>query len=439
VSLPPLTPRLTRRAALLGAGSTAALAGCSRFGGSGGDAAADGGVELSVMAWASAEQATMYEAEFERFHASNPDVTVKLEWGDVSSYQDKLNTRFAAGNPPDVMFLVGRWLGEYASRGALADLGQYPDQLDLGTLNDAVLSGARLDGTVYAVPTGTTTAALVYNKKILDDAGLTLPDTDTWTWQDFHDFNVAITQATGGKTFGTGYNIPWAPTIALWAGQHGETLYTEDGALGLSAQTLADYFQMTVELRNAGGYAPAGSLDDQAQTVEASPLGTGFVASQSIPANTFSDYNTALDGNLVLVRFPGEVPTPGVQVTPTLLWGQASASKHPEEAAKLIDFLTNDPASFETRSAFLGVPVNPDVAAEVAQALPADGQTFVDFLLDLQEEDLPSYYLEPAGAGEISDNLVSIGTEVEFGRMTPAEAGEKFLADAQASLDRASS
>lgn len=437
------TPHLSRRTALaasLAAGSTAALAGCSRFGGSAGGGDDSGsGVELSVMAWASAEQATMYEEEFARFHTANPDVTVKLEWGDVGSYQDKLNTRFAAGNPPDVMFLVGRWLGEYASRGALADLAGYPDALDLGTMSDATLAGARLDGTVYAVPTGTTTAALVYNTKILSDAGLTLPDTNTWTWQDFHDFNVAITQATGGTVFGTGYNIPWPPTIALWAGQHGESLYTEDGALGLSAQTLAEYFQMTVDLRNAGGYAPVGSLDDQAQTVEASPLGTGFVASQSIPANTFSDYNTALDGNLALVRFPGESPTPGSQITPTLLWGLASASEHPEQAAALIDFLTNDPASFETRSAFLGVPANPEVAAEVAKTLPADGQTFVDFLLALQDEPLPPYYLEPAGAGEIADNLVSIGTEVEFGRMTPTEAGERFVADAQASLDRASS
>ncbi|MEZ0492017.1 ABC transporter substrate-binding protein [Kineococcus sp. TBRC 1896] len=437
MSARPLSRRTTLATGVATA-SAVALTGCSRFGASGGGTDADG-VELTVMAWADSKQAAVYEKAFAAYHEANPGVTVKLEWMDVGSYQDKLNTRFAAGNPPDVMFLVGRWLGEYASRGALADLATFPDALDLTALDDSVLASSRLDGKLYGVPTGTTCQGLVYNTKVLQDVGLTLPDTSTWTWQQFHDFNVAITEATGRATYGTGYNIPWAPTVSLWAGQHGESLYTEDGTLGMSAQTLADYFQMTVDLRDAGGYAPAGSLDDQATTVEDSALGKGFVASQTIPANLFGDYNTALDGNLTLVRFPGEVPTHGYQITPTLLWSQASGSKHPQEAAALIDYLTNDPTSFESRAALLGVPVNPDIATEVAATLPADGKTFVDFLLGLQDEELPPYYLEPAGAGEISDNLVSLATEVEFGRMTPQQAGERFVTEAQASLARASS
>ncbi|MEZ0164283.1 ABC transporter substrate-binding protein [Kineococcus sp. LSe6-4] len=430
--------RRTTLAAGMATASAAALTGCSRFGASGGGTDADS-VQLTVMTWADAQRAADLETVFAAYHEANPGVTVKLEWMDVGSYPDKLNTRFAAGNPPDVMFIVGRWLGEYASRGALADLSTYPDQLDLSPLDDSVLASSRLDGKLYGVPTGTTSPGLVYNTQILGDAGLTLPDTDTWTWQQFHDFNVAITEATGRQTYGTGYYIPWPPTISQWAGQHGQSLYTEDGALGMSAQTLAEYFEMTVALRDAGGYAPAGSLDDQGTTVEDSALGKGFVASQTIPANVFADYNSALDGKLTLVRLPGEVPTPGYQVTPTLLWSQASASPHPEEAAALIDHLTNDPASFEVRSAGLGLPVNPQVATEVAATLPPDGQTFADFLIGLQDEDLPPYYLEPAGAGEIANNLVSIATEVEFGRMTPQQAGEKFVTDAQASLDRAAS
>ncbi|WP_432508742.1 ABC transporter substrate-binding protein [Kineococcus auxinigenes] len=429
-----------RRAALAAGAGALALTGCGRFGGSGSSTGGDDGeVELTVMAWASASQAQMYESAFATYHEQNPGVRVRLEWMDVSSYPDKLNTKFAAGSPPDVTFLVGRWLGEYASRGVLADLGEHGDVLRLDALPDSSLDGARLDGTVYAVPTGTTTPGLVYNRRVLDELGLTVPDDRTWTWDDFREFNAAVTRASGGSTYGTGYNIPWTPTVALWAGQHGEELYTADGQLGMSAGTLADYFQMTVDLRAAGGYSPAGLLDDQGQTVEDSALGRGLVASQSIPANVFADYNTTLDGVLQLVRFPGESPTPGYQVTPTLLWAQAAASKHPAEAAALIDYLTNDPASFTARSALLGVPVNPQVAAAVGETLPEDGKTFVDFLVRLQEEDLPPHHLEPAGAGEIADNLVSIGTEVEFGRMTPQQAGEKFVADARASLERAAS
>ncbi|WP_432534064.1 ABC transporter substrate-binding protein [Kineococcus arenarius] len=427
-----------RRAALAAGAGALALTGCGRFGGSGAAAGGDE-VELTVMAWASASQAQMYESAFATYHERNPGVRVRLEWMDVASYPDKLNTKFAAGSPPDVMFLVGRWLGEYASRGALAKLGEHAETLHLDALADSTLDAARLDGEVYAVPTGTTAPAMVYNQRILDEAGLALPDDRTWTWDEFRDFNAAITAATGGKVYGTGYNIPWAPTVAMWAGQHGEALYTADGDLGMSAGTLADYFQMTLDLRAAGGYPPPGFLDDQGQTVEDSALGKGAIASQSIPANVFADYDDALGGVLTLARFPGEVPTAGYQVTPTLLWAQAADSQHSQEAAALIDYLTNDPESFTARSALLGVPVNPQVAATVSASLPPDGQTFVDFLLDLQDGELQPYHLEPAGAGEIADNLVSIGTEVEFGRMSPQQAGERFVTDARASLERAAS
>lgn len=422
-------------AGIAGAGALTA-AGCSRFGSSG-SSSDDGGVQLTLTAWADADQAAQYEEAFAVFSRKHPGTTVKLEWMDVASYQDKLNTKFAAGSPPDVMFLVGRWLGEYASRGVLADLTGFADDLDLEVLGETTLAGSSIDGKVYAVPTGTTTLGLVYNTAVLDEAGLTLPDDTTWTWDDFHRFNVDVTRATGGTTFGTGFYVPYLPTLAMWAGQRGESLFTQDGALGLSAGTVADYFQMTVDLREAGGYPPAGALDDTTQSVEASALGTRLIASQNIPANVFGDYNTGMGGTLRLVRFPGERPTPGYQITPTLLWAAAEGSEHPHEAAQLIDFLTNDPESFAGRAALLGVPVNTDVAAEVATTLPPDGQTFVDFLIDLQDEETQPYYLEPAGAGEIADGLVSIATEVEFGRTTPQQAGERFVADAQAALDRA--
>ncbi|WP_432514437.1 ABC transporter substrate-binding protein [Kineococcus sp. SYSU DK001] len=436
-----MTTPVSRRTALTGAvlgASAIGLGGCARFGGNSSSGSGDGsGVQLTLMAWADATQAAQYEKVFATFHEKNPGVTVTLEWMDVASYQDKLNTKFAAGSPPDVMFLVGRWLGEYASRGALANLDEHTDVLDFDAMDAKLLESSRLGGTTYAVPTGSTTNGLVYNTKVLADAGLTLPDDATWTWEEFAAFNVEITRATGGKTYGTGFNIPYTPTVAQWANQRGESLYTEDGQLGLTAATLADYFQMTVDLRNAGGYAPAGSLtDDTGSDTAQSALGKGFVASQSIPANVFHDYNVALDGNLALVRFPGEVPTPGYQVTPTLLWGLAAGSKHPAEAATLIDFLTNDPDSFADRSTLLGVPINPEVGATVSETLEPDGKTFVDFLLALQEEDLPPYHLEPAGAGEIADNLVSVGTEVEFGRLTPQAAAEAFVTSAQETLAR---
>ncbi|MGC5221537.1 ABC transporter substrate-binding protein [Micromonospora sp. DT81.3] len=426
------TKRRAITALSVAAAAGVVLAGCA------GPAAEDSGdVTLTVQAWADTTQAEVYEEVFDVFEEKNPGVTVKLDWMDVGSYQDKLATKFAAGSPPDVMFLVGLWLAEYASRGALADLSEFSDEIDFDDLPESILASGQLDGATYGMPTGSTAIGFVYNNEIVEQAGLEMPDDSTWTWEDFETFNKEIFDATG--VYGTGFYVPWTPAISTFARQRGEDFYTEDGELGVSVDTVEDYFQMTVDMRANGGFAPAGSLEDQGSSTAESPLGKDFIASQVIPSNVFPDFQSALDGKLALMRFPGETEgeRPGMAVTPTLLWAAAAQSKHPEEAAKLIDFLTNDPESYEARSTLLGVPINPAVAEEVAAGLEPDAKTFVDYVLGLQEEDLAPYFLEPAGAGEVGNALVSVGTEVEFGRMTPREAAEKFVSEAESILANA--
>lgn len=439
-----MTTQLTRRGfiTLVGTGAAAvAFAGC-RPGTGGTDAtggAATNDTELRLMVWASAEEAGRYEEDLAVF-TENTGIGVKLEFLDVGGYQDKLNTLFAAGDPPDVMFLVGRWIGEYASRGVLADLNEHSDVIDIAAVNQPILDQATYEGALMGMPTGSTTIGFVYNAELVESLGLTLPDDTTWSWDDFTAFNKQIYDASGGETYGTGFYVPWLPTITQWVRQRGQDLFTADGALGTDAATIADYFQMVQDMRANGGFAPAGALEeDAAASLEQSPIGRGLIASQIIAANQFADLNTGLGGKLALLRVPGETDNerPGYTVTPTLLWSMAADSEHPAEAAQLIDFLTNDPASYTARSIFLGVPINPEVADAVSADLDADQQTFVDFTLGIAEQDLPPYQMEPAGAGEVQNILVTLATEVEYERMTPQQAGEEFMTQASAALEDA--
>lgn len=443
-----MTTQLTRRwfITLVGTGATAAaVAGCRPgTAGTDGDNNATGSgatsdIELRLMVWASAEEADRYEQDLAVF-TDNTGIGVKLEYLDVSGYQDKLNTLFAAGDPPDVMFLVGRWIGEYASRGVLGDMREHTDVLDLDAVNQPILDQATYEGTLLGIPTGSTTIGFVYNSELIESLGLTLPDDTTWSWDDFVAFNTEIYEASGGETYGTGFYVPWLPTITQWVRQRGQDLFTTDGTLGTDAETIADYFQMVQDMRASGAFAPKGALEeDAAASLEQSPIGRGLIASQIIASNQFADLNAGLGGKLALLRVPGETDQQrrGYTVTPTLLWSMAAESENPTEAAQLIDFLTNDPASYAARSIFLGVPINPDVAEALSPDLEPDQQTFVDFTVGISEEDLPPYQMEPAGAGEVQNILVSLSTEVEYERMTPQQAGEEFMTQAAAALEDA--
>lgn len=440
-----MTTHVTRRGfiTLVGSGAAvAAVAGCrpgtgSQSAGGGGGASSD--VELRLMVWASAAEADRYEEDLSVF-TDKTGIGVKLEFLDVGSYQDKLNTLFAAGDPPDVMFQVGRWVGEYVTRGVLADLGEFSDVIDLDAVDAGLREQAMYEGKLYGIPTGATTIAFAYDEALVTELGLEMPDDTTWSWDDFAVFNASIYDASGGETYGTGFYVPWLPTITQWARQHGQDLFTDDGTLGTDAATIAAYFQTIQDMRATGAFAAKGVLeDDSAPSIEQSLLGRRVVASQIIPANTFADMNTGLDGRLRLMRVPGEVDGArrGYTVTPTLLWCQASGSEHPQEAAQLIDFLTNDPDAYGARSIFLGVPANADVAETVAASVSENEQAFVDFTLGVQSEDLPPYAMEPAGSGEVGNILVSLATEVEYERMTPQQAGDEFMSQAAAALESA--
>ncbi|WP_461164059.1 ABC transporter substrate-binding protein [Arthrobacter sp. R4-81] len=426
----------SRRTVLAAAGLTLGLAltGCA---GSGNPAGQNGTVELNFVFWGDANRAKVTEAALRVFEEKNPGITVKTEYQDSGPYADKLATRFAGGNPPDVLAMANRSLLEYAQRGALADLKTLPE-LKLDAVPETVLSRGTVDGKLYGLATGVTTIGMVVNKTITDQAGVTIPDDKTWSWEDYAKFASEVTRKTGGKVYGAGYDVATETGPILLARQRGEDFYTKDNKLGVSEETIRDWFQYSVDLRKAGGYPPAGFFEQIGGSPAQSYLAKGTVASQIIPINNFKGYNDAVEGDLVLLRMPGETTAErrGYSADPTMLWSVAAKSKHPKEAAKLVDFLTNDTDGAAHTLTQRGVPINPDVAESITSKLSKDDKTFVDMMAAIQEDELPEAYVYPKGASVVADTLKQLTTEVEFGRISPADAAKTFLEKSNAATNK---
>ncbi|WP_458112772.1 extracellular solute-binding protein [Arthrobacter sp. R1-13] len=426
----------SRRTVLAAAGLTLGLAltGCA---GSGNPAGQNGTVELNFVFWGDANRAKVTEAALRVFEEKNPSITVKTEYQDSGPYADKLATRFAGGNPPDVLAMANRSLLEYAQRGALADLKTLPE-LKLDAVPETVLSRGTVDGKLYGLATGVTTIGMVVNKTITDQAGVTIPDDKTWSWEDYAKFASDVTRKTGGKVYGAGYDVATETGPILLARQRGEDFYTKDNKLGVSEETIRDWFQYSVDLRKAGGYPPAGFFEQIGGSPAQSYLAKGTVASQIIPINNFKGYNDAVEGDLVLLRMPGETTAErrGYSADPTMLWSVAAKSKHPKEAAKLVDFLTNDTDGAAHTLTQRGVPINPDVAESITSKLSKDDKTFVDMMAAIQEDELPEAYVYPKGASVVADTLKQLTTEVEFGRISPADAAKTFLEKSNAAINK---
>ncbi|KQQ92108.1 ABC transporter substrate-binding protein [Arthrobacter sp. Leaf141] len=423
--------RLFIGAALTAAGL--ALSGC----GGGSSPSAGGNVELNFVYWGDSNRAKMTDAALRIFEEKNPGITVKSEYQDSGPYADKLATRFAGGNPPDVLNMANRSLLEYAQRGTLADVKSL-DGVNLDKVPQTILGRGEVDGKLYGVATGVTTIGMVVNKAITDEAGVAIPDDKTWSWEDYAKFATEITEKTGGKVYGAGYDVATETGPILLARQRGEDFYTEDNKLGVSAETIEKWFQYSVDLRTAGGYPPAGFFEQIGGSPAQSYLAKGTVASQIIPINNFKAYNEAAGGKVVLLRMPGETTEErrGYSADPSMLWSVAAKSKHPEEAAKLLDFLINDAEGAAQTLTQRGVPINPDVADSIKSQLGPDDTAFVDLVAAIQEDELPAAYVYPKGASVVADTLKQLATEVEFGRVTPADAAKTFIEKSNAAINK---
>ena len=429
----PISRRLVLGAAVTAAGL--ALSGCG--GGSTPAAGGGGNVELNFVYWGDSNRAKMTDAAIKIFEEKNPGITVKSEYQDSGPYADKLATRFAGGNPPDVLNMANRTLLEYAQRGTLADLKSFPE-VDLKNIPATIQSRGEVDGKLYGLATGVNLIGMVVNKTITDQAGVTIPDDKTWSWEDYAKFATEITQKTGGKIYGAGYDVATETGPILLARQRGEDFYTKDNKLGVSEETMRDWFQYSVDLRAAGGYPPAGFFEQIGGSPAQSYLAKGTVASQIIPINNYKGYNEAAGGNVVLLRMPGETTEKrrGYSADPSMLWSIAAKSKHPKEAAKLLNFLINDVDGAAETLTQRGVPINPEVTKAIMPKLGEDDTKFVQMVADIQKDDLAPAYVYPKGASVVADTLKQLATEVEFGRVTPADAAKTFLEKSNAAINK---
>lgn len=418
------------------AGLAASLPGCGRgFGGKSGGSS--GKIELNMVWWGAADRAAATQKTLDLFQAANPTITVKTEYQDSTPYKDKLVTRFAGGNPPDLMAMRLDSLVEYSARGSLLDLAPHTDKLDLSGLTDSAKALGAVGPKVFGVPSGLNTIGFVIDKTLTDKYGVAIPDGDKWSWADLAAFAREITTKSGKKVYGTNFEAYTIANLIVFTRQRGEDLFTADGKLGITSGTVKAWFDLINNMRAEGGFPPAGFIDPNGGSSPAqSYLAKKSIASQIIPTNNLQGYNDVCGGNLQLLRIPGEIQGArrGQSVDTPALWSIAAQSKHPQETLNLLNFIVNNADAAKATGTTRGVPPSQKVAAAIAPSLSPDDQRATDYLTKLQAEKLPPSYPYPVGGSKLVNILKSIATEVEFKRKTAQQAADQFMTEAGKAL-----
>jgi multiple sugar transport system substrate-binding protein len=165
----------------------------------------------------------------------------------------------AAGIQPDIYHLYNLWLPEFTGEGGM--LAAPPQEaVDHITANvaPAIVEGISAGGQVWGYPTEVNTYLLIYNKRLLEEAGYDAPPS---TWDELKEIAAAITQidASGAVTqVGFGVLPGWDsgvvhPWTSLLLSNGGEYLDEDMTATAFDSPEGVETLQLYADLLENGG------------------------------------------------------------------------------------------------------------------------------------------------------------------------------------------
>ncbi len=432
---PRRTKRRLRASALVAATAAAVLA-LTACGGGSEAKSADGKVELRFAWWGGDKRAQVTQAAIAAFEAENPNIKIKPEYGDWSGYWDKLATQVAANDAPDIIQMDEKYITEYSTRGALLDLSKY--KIDTSKLDAAALDAGKSEKGLTGIAAGINAATILANPAVFQAAGVALPDDKTWTWEDFERISAEVTAKSPKGTYGAAAYGTDEASLGVWLRQNGKSLYTEDGKLGFEPSDIAEWWSFLKELSEKKAVPSASEVvEAEAAPLDQSGLATGknglaFWWSNQLPA-----LEKAAGGELQILRFPsktGKAADAKLWYKASQFWSASSRTKHPEETAKFIDFLTNNVKAGEALLADRGVYPNSDVREAIAPKLAKADVKVVSFIDQIKGElgDAPA--APPKGAGAIQEIVKRYTSEVLFNRLSTDEAGKKAVDEMKSAI-----
>ena len=389
-----------------------------------------GGVTLRVSTWGNDSRVKLTQEAVDAFTAANPDIKVTLDNTDWGGYWDKLATMTAGDNSPDVIQMDESYIAAYGARDALLDLGTVKDNLDLSAMDAKVLDTGKVGGTLVGAPIGLANFSVGVNPEVLKKAGVSMPNDKTWTWDQLAQVAAQVTGKLGSEGvygfdgFGTG-----AAELGAWARQNGEEVWPTDGP-GLSQATITSFFDYANKLIAMKATPPAEvQVENATAVLDQSLFATNKAAFHLLFHTQISAFGAASGTEMKLLRLPAQATgePPNMVDKASMYWSVAARSKQAEASAKLIDFLLTDPAATKVLTTERGIPAIPAVQKEVAPLLDPQAKIALEFTQSVTSELVPPPQVTPPNASGFSAEFTPVGTDVLFGRTSPADVATKVL------------
>jgi multiple sugar transport system substrate-binding protein len=379
--------RKTTKVVAIGLGLTMILTGCAPASPDG-----SGSTEAVSLTWMTRPD---NQAEADVYASISDDITAKGIGLDLtyvagssegSPYQDKLKTDIAAGTAPDVFWLPGTDIADFAKAGLIMNIREEAAKTEhsdadfyAGPMESLTVdpdTGATSPDFLWGVPRDVSTFALYMNLDLIQAAGVEDPRelaaAGNWDWDAFEATSKAITDlGDGNKGFGAG---GWWANWGYFVHSAGGGFFNEDRtACALDSDESVAGLEYLKGLYDNGYGVPFGE--------DAEP---GFKAGQ---VGMFINGRWATPGAREITDFAWDVvelPTGAVEGRNWQFWGAYvvnAKTENPAGAWKLIQELTS--ADVQGQISELGANIPSRVSADATEKFltfspPANNQAFLN-------------------------------------------------------------
>jgi len=275
--------------AIVAAGALA-LTGCSGSASSG-QSSAGGATSLDWVIWGNTPpEIASAEHIAGLVHASDPNLTVKVQTMSWPDYWTKLPTTLAGGNPPCLVSMQMGHVREFADSLLPLDNLLASASINVSDFDPGIMKALQVDGKQLAIPYDLGPIVMYYNKDMFKAAGLAEPQ-NGWT---IDEFVADAKKLTSGSNYGFSMDNTieamqqWAPTLT------GSLPVTDSGQLAIN----------TPEMVSAlGWYAGLVNKEKVAAPVIASPQSTASVAFLGGTAAMYTDGPWSMMNNKAQAKF----------------------------------------------------------------------------------------------------------------------------------------
>lgn len=334
--------------------------------------------------------------DFEKMPENKGIKVIRINLGQAAAVRTKLQTMFAAGDPPDVFYLGLENVSDLAQKNLLADVEELiardkargTPTIDLNALYPATVRSFRVDpetgqvgkGRLVGLPKGFTTVGFFYNRDLFRRAGIADPPATGWTWEEF----IATARAIGKlpNCYGADF-VTWEQMVRVYLWTYGvdfaspgwaQPYHFDDPTLLAAMQRLQEWFHgESRTLLSAKTQIETGQEPFLAGNVGmAGPFGRW-----KVPVYRTVD---SFDWDLApLPHVAGRPPRNGVF---TVAWALARTTPHKEEAWRFVKYLMSEHGQRLMSNAGLEIPVLRSVAEEAvrsdANARPRNARILLD-------------------------------------------------------------